>query len=343
MLALIALLALVPATGPATEAPTGVQPRELKVSVAVGHAFPLGKAAERWAERLTAAANGAFAAKLHPGATLADRDPAREFLALAEGRADLAIGSALQWSAQVPALAVFALPWLAPERRTLAALAEDASLRAALAKHMEAAGAVLVVLAPLGHRAIATTRRAVRGPADVAGLRVRIASQPLVQETLASLGAQAQAMPLPRAQAAFVAGTLDGQEGLPTALAAARSSVFGPRHLTDWGAFADAMVFAVRKPVWEGWTAAQREAAIASAAAAIGDADAPARETRAIGDLARSGVVVLRVTAAGHEAFRAAVRDVDARWREVVGRDVVEIAERAISAAAPGTASPRHP
>jgi hypothetical protein len=47
----------------------------------------------------------------------AERDPAREFLALAEGRADLAMGSALQWSARMPPLAVFALPWLAPDPR----------------------------------------------------------------------------------------------------------------------------------------------------------------------------------------------------------------------------------
>jgi len=324
-LAHAAAVAQVPATGGADKAP------ELKVSVAVGHALPLGKAAERWAERLSEAANGAFVARLHPGATLAERDPAREFLALAEGRADLAVGSALQWSAQVPPLAVFALPWLAPDPRDLAALVADPALRAALAQRLDAAGAVLVALAPLGHRAVATTGRAIRAPADVAGLRLRIAPLPLVQEVLAALGAAPQAMPFARAQAAFAAGTLDGQEGPVSAIAAGRATAFGPKHLCDWGAFADVMVFAVRKPVWDGWSPAQRKAAIAAAEAAIGDADALAREARAIEELAGKGVAVLRTTPAGHDAFRAAVRDVDARWRETVGIDVVVVAERAIA------------
>jgi TRAP-type C4-dicarboxylate transport system substrate-binding protein len=306
---------------------------EVKVSVAVGPAFPLGHAAERWVAGLNAAAGAATVAKLHPGATLAGRDPARELLALAEGRADLAVGAALQWSMQVPALAVFALPWIAPQDRDLVALAGDAALREVLARRLGAAGVVLVALAPLGYREIATTGRAIRAPEDLAGLRLRTAPVPLLQEVLAALGAAPQAMPFARAQAAFAAGTLDGQEGPPTALAAGRAAAFGPKHLTDWGAFADVMVFAVRKAVWDGWPEAQRDAVREAAEAAIRDTDALGREARAIEALARRGVAVLRVTPAGHDAFRAAVRDVDARWREVIGADVVGLAEAAVAGA----------
>src|SRR6187200_305028 len=87
-------------------------PAELKLSVAVAPAFPLGAAAKAWGEALAAAPDGAVASKLHPGASLAQRDPARELLALRDGAADLAVGSALAWSAQLPALAIYALPWL---------------------------------------------------------------------------------------------------------------------------------------------------------------------------------------------------------------------------------------
>src|SRR4051812_31132329 len=79
---------------------------ELKLSVAVGGTLPLGRAATRWAELLGA---NAIAVKTYPGAALAQRDASREFIALREGAADLAVGSALQWSAQVPALGVYAL------------------------------------------------------------------------------------------------------------------------------------------------------------------------------------------------------------------------------------------
>ena len=108
-------------------------------------------------------------------------------------------------------------------------------------------GVVLVALAPLGHREVATTTRAIRGPADVKGLRLRTSPSPMLPDVLLALGAFPQAMPFAEAQAAFAKGALDGQEGSPTALAAARAVASGQRHLTQWGAIGDAMVFAVRK------------------------------------------------------------------------------------------------
>ena len=98
------------------------KPAELKLTVAQSPAFPLGKAAERWGALLTEASSSRFQVKLHPGAVLAGRDPLREFGTLRDGGADLAVGSALMWSTELPAFAVYALPWLAPEPREQVAL-----------------------------------------------------------------------------------------------------------------------------------------------------------------------------------------------------------------------------
>src|SRR3954467_2673168 len=91
------------------------KPRELKLSTAVGPAYPLGRAGERWAQLLNEGAAGAFEARQYPGAVLALRDPLREFGALRAGDADVAVGSAIVWSAQLPAFAVYGLPWIAVE------------------------------------------------------------------------------------------------------------------------------------------------------------------------------------------------------------------------------------
>jgi len=317
--------------------PAGAQPPtqtgELKVSVAAGPAMPLGRAAQRWAEIVSEGPAPVGAAKLYPGATLADRDPRREFVALREGGSDLAVGSALQWSQQVPSLGVFTLPWIAPESAELLALTEDGALFDALEDKLEALGVVLVELAPLGHREIATVERPVRAPADLAGLRLRTLASPLVQELFVALGAKPQSLSFREAQAAFANGTLDGQEGLPTALAAARVAASGQRHLTDWGAIGDAMVFAVRKPVWDAWTQPQREAVRQAALRAIAEADAAGREDQALRELAAAGLAMVRITAAGHAAFRDAVREHHTRWRAAVGSDVVQLAENALQRA----------
>ena len=323
-------------------------PPEVKVSVAVGPAFPLGTAAQRWAELITERVDKAFVARLHPGATLAQRDPAREFAALPAGQADLAVGSALQWSLQLPALGVYGLPWLAPGAREIEALTADAALTAALAAKLDAAGVTLVAVAPLGWRALATTTRAIDGPDDVKGLRLRIAPLPLLRDVVLALGAAPQSMGFADAQAAFARGTLDGQEAMPTVLAATRIDAAGQKHVADWRAVADVMVFAVRNELWQRWPEATRATVRAAAGEAIRAAAALAREEAALKQLAQSGIAVVRTTAAGHAAFRAATRTADARWREAIGADIVALAEQALGAGgvapagavAPATAVP---
>ena len=305
--------------------------------------MPLGKAAERWAQLLTETGDARLASKLHPGAALAGRDAAREFAALKEGAADLAVGSALQWSLQVPALGVFALPFIAPDRRSLEALAASEALREALALRLASHGVVLVALAPLGHREIATTTRAIRSPGDLAGLRVRTSPSPMLPEFYAALGAIPQAMSFVQAQAAFASGALEGQGGSPTSLAAARAAASGLRHLTQWGAIGDALVFAVRKAKWDGFSDAQREAIRLAASRAIAETDALVREEAALRRLGQNGMTVVRITPAGHDAFRAAVAGVIARWRSAIGEEIVGIAQSALPPALPPPPVPAPP
>src|SRR5512139_2092808 len=135
--------------------------REWKLSVAVGPAFALGQAADAWAKRIAERSGGTIAVSLHPGASLARRDPEREFGAVRDGAAELAVGSTLAWSAEVEALAVVGLPWLAPEPRQLAQLAAG-EVKDRLFAAIERAGAVPLAAAPLPHRALATSAKAVR-------------------------------------------------------------------------------------------------------------------------------------------------------------------------------------
>jgi len=331
-----AVLAALAAAAGAWPAPASAQdkkadgPPEVPVSVAVGSAFPLGAAAERWATLITERVDKAFIARLHPGATLAQRDPALELAALQAGKAELAVASALQWSAQVSPLGVYGLPWLAPGPKEIETLAADAALTAALAAKLDGAGVTLVAVAPLGWRALATTTRAVNGPDDVKGLRLRIAPLPYLRDLMLALEALPQSMGYPEAQAAFANRTLDGQEAMPTVLAATRINASGQRHVADWRAVADVMLFAVRNETWRRWPEVTRATVRLAAAEAAREASALAREEAALKQLAQSGVAVVRTTAAGHAAFRSATQVVDARWREAIGADVAALAEQAL-------------
>jgi TRAP-type C4-dicarboxylate transport system substrate-binding protein len=334
--ALIALLLVSTLPGgamPGRAQDAAPKPREWKLSVAVGPAFALGKAAELWAKRAAERSGGTLAIATHPGASLALRDPEREFAALRDGAADLAVGSTLHWSAQVDALAVVGLPWLAPDARALATLTTGAA-RDAMSAAIERAGAVPLAFAPLGHRALATRTAPVRVPDDVRGLRVRIAPSPYLVDLYASLGALPQAMAFTDAAAAFRSGGLDAQEGPPAAFVAARLDTLGLRHVTLWGAVAEIAVFAANRAVWDGWTTEQR-AAVSDAAreAAAGLRDLASQEAlAALATLKSREVGLLQPTASGTAAFAAAARPVYGKWAAIAGAEVVRAAEAAVAA-----------
>jgi TRAP-type C4-dicarboxylate transport system substrate-binding protein len=333
--ALAVLVALAAASAPAQDAPPG-KPKELRVSTAVGPAFALGKAGERWAKLVAEKSAGRMAATLHPGATLAYRDPAREFLALRDGGADLAVGSSLYWAAQVKALGVVGLPWLAPEPKQLEALA-GGDVGAALTAALEGAGVVPLALAPLGYRELATWTRAVTAPADVAGLKVRVATAPPLAALFTGLGAQAAAVAFASAQPAFLSGALDAQEGPVAVFASTRIYALGAKHVTLWNAVGELAVFAVNRAVWDGATEADRAVLREAAQQAAKELPELARQetAAALAELRQRGLAVVQLTPAGHMAFAAASRGVYDEGAAAAGSEVARLAEAAVKAAGP--------
>jgi TRAP-type C4-dicarboxylate transport system substrate-binding protein len=323
---LVAILAT-PTTASAQTAGDGTE--GWKLSVAVGPAFALGKAADRWAKLIGERSGGKLPVRAFPGATLSQRDPAREFIALRDGAADLAVGSTLYWSTQVVELNLLALPWLAPEDHDINLIAAGVGER--LLAAVERAGVVPLALAGLGHHALATAA-VPQSPAELAGMRVRTRWTPLVIDLFVGLGAMPRALTATDAHAAFRAGTLNAQEGALAAIAAARLETFGVKHVMLWGATAECAVFAANRTTWNAWTEEQRAVARESAIEAARELPALVRAEHdaAQKELAQRGVTVTRLTAAGRAAFAAAARGTYDKWAATVGTELVRAAEAAV-------------
>jgi len=333
--AILPLCALLAVSTPA-QPQVAAKPTPWKLSVAVGPAFALGKAAEAWAKLVAEKSGGSLVIDVHPGATLALRDPDREFAALRDGVADLAVGSTLRWSTQVPELAVVGLPWLASEPNELAALATGA-VKDGLFAAIERAGAVPLALAPLGHRALAARSKAIRVPDDIRGLKVRITSGRFLVDFYTGLGALPFAMPFSEAANRFRSGGLDAQEGPVATFATTRLDSLGLRDVTLWDGVAEIAIFAVNRAVWEGWSANQRAQIGSAAQEAAKELTrfADAERDSALATLKGRDVSVLRLTASGRAAFAAAARPVYDKWAAIAGEDLVRDAESAVKAASP--------
>jgi TRAP-type C4-dicarboxylate transport system substrate-binding protein len=309
-------------------------PKSWRLSVAVGPAFALGKAAETWAKLVAERSGAAPPIKVHPGASLAQRDPDREFAALRDGAADLAVGSTLHWSAQVSELAVVGLPWLAPEPNALSSLATG-PMRERLFEAITRAGAVPLALAPLGHRAIATQGRPVRLPDDMRGLKIRITASRYLVDFYAGLGALPFAMPFVEASERFRSGGLDAQEGSVATFAASRVDALGVHDVTLLDGVAELAVFAVNRATWDGWTESLRKvvAAAAEEAALELAKGAAAERDAALSTLKSRSMNLLRLTVSGRAAFAAAARPTYEKWSAVAGEELVRAAEIAVKAA----------
>ena len=316
---------------------TMVSPKEWKLSTAVGSAFAVGKAGERWAKLIAEKSDGKFTVQMFPGATLARRDPAREFLALRDGAADLAVGSTLFWSIQVSELALIGLPWLAPDDKDLGALLMNEVIASQLFAAVERAGAVPLALAALGHREIATTGRVLRSPADLNAMKVRATSLSLVRDMFVALGAEPWAMAFADAQVALRAGILDAQEGQPATFAAARLDALGFKQVLLWGAVAEVAIFAANQTVWKSWSDEERAIVKSAAQQAARELPALARAENdaALAELRQRGITVTRLTATGRAAFAAAARGVYDKWASVAGPELVRVAEAAIKGTTP--------
>jgi len=325
------LVALIAVSSPAAAQSASDAAEGWKLSVAVGPSFALGKAADRWAKLIIERSGGKLPVRLFPGATLSQRDPAREFIALRDGAAELAVGSTLFWAPQVVELNLIGLPWLAPEDNDVEAIASGAVGERLLAA-VERAGAVPLALAVLGHRALATSVAPPRSPADMAGMKVRAVSTPLLTDLYVRLGAMPRTMSAVDAQAAFRAGTLDAQEGTPGTIAAARLEAFGVRQMLLWGAVAECAVFAANKAAWNSWTPAQQIFARDAAMQAARELPAlvQAENEAALRELGQHGMTVTRLTATGRAAFAASARGVYDKWAAAVGADLVRAAEAAV-------------
>jgi TRAP-type C4-dicarboxylate transport system substrate-binding protein len=306
---------------------------EWKLSTALGPTYPEGKAGAIWATLIGERSAGRLNVKLFPGATLAQRDPAREFLALRDGAVELAVGSAAAWALQVKELNLIALPWLVPDADALDALLQsDVTQR--LGERVQAAGVVPLAWASDGFSELATSR-AIHVPSDLKALTLRVAASPLFLQTLIALGAQPVSMSTEDARAAQRNGALEGEVTSVAAYRISRTYALGLPHLLVWGAHADALLFAVNRRLWDSLSDADRELVRQAARDAALQASALSRSQAgagALAELAGQGATVTRLTPAGKEPFRAAAHAVYERWAALVGQDLVHTAEAVVAA-----------
>ncbi|MET1117190.1 MAG: DctP family TRAP transporter solute-binding subunit [Comamonas sp.] len=310
---------------------------EYRMSLVLGMPTPWGQAGDIWAKLVKERTQGRINIKLYPGVSLIQGDQTREFSALRQGVIDMAVGSTINWSPQVKSLNLFSLPFLMPDYAAVDALTQG-EVGQDIFKNLEKAGVVPLAWGENGYREISNSKRAIRKPEDLKGLKIRVVGSPIFSDMFSALGANPTQMSWADAQPALASGAVDGQENPLFMFTVLKLQTIGQKYVTTWGYMADPLVFVVNKDIWASWTPADqaivRQAAldagkqeIAIARKGLAEADKPVLK-----DLSALGVTVTQLTSAEREAFVKATRPVYEKWKGQIGNDLVNKAEKAIAA-----------
>lgn len=310
---------------------------EYRLSTVLGTAFPWGNGGQRWADLVKEKTQGRINIKMYPGTSLVAGDQTREFTAIRQGVIDLAVGSSINWSPQVKELNLFSLPFLMPDYRAIDALTQGEVGRD-LFKVIEKNGVIPLAWGENGFREISNSKREIRTPADMKGLKFRVVGSPLFNDTFTALGANPTQMSWADAQPALASGAVDGQENPISVFTGAKIHAVGQKYLTVWGYVADPLIFVVNRKVWKSWSKADQEAVRAAAIEAGKDEIALARKgltsanSGIYKDVAALGVKVTHLTPTEVDAFRKLTKPTYDKWSKTVGTDLVKKAEAAIAA-----------
>jgi len=309
---------------------------EFKSSLVVGPAGPWGEAAIKFADLLKERTQGRINVKNYFAGQLFAGKQTNEFTLLAQGVADFALGSTINWSPQVKELNLFAMPFMYPSYKALDAV-ENGEPGRKLFKLIEEKGVVPLAWGENGFRQVTNSKRPIKGPGDLDGLKIRVVGSPIFIDTFRALGANPINMNWGDAQTAFQQGTVDGQENPVVSVITPFKLWTTQKHITLWYYAIDPVILAVSKITWDSLTPADREIVRKTAEEVMAWQKKGARaglegSNEAIDNLKKNGMEVVTLSAKDLEAFRAKTRPVYDKWVAEVGPDLVKAAEKIIAA-----------
>ena len=187
---LIGLAAVAAALGTFTTAATAqaAYKAEYRMSLVLGPPTPWGQAGKVWSDLVKERTQGRINMKLYPGVSLIQGDQTREFSALRQGVIDMAVGSTINWSPQVKELNLFSLPFLMPDYAAIDALTQGEVGKKIFAT-LDKGGVVPLAWGENGYRELTNSKRPIKSPDDLKGMKIRVVGSPIFSDMFTALGA----------------------------------------------------------------------------------------------------------------------------------------------------------
>ena len=304
---------------------------EFKMSVVPNEDTAWGRAANRFADTVRFRTRGRINIKNYFEGRLYAGEQTTEFKLMQQGVADFAIGSTANWSPQVNELNLFFLPFLFSNYAALDAV-EMGEPGKRLFKLLEQKGVVPIAWGENGFRELTNSKRPIRRPDDLQGLRIRVPPVPIVVDIFDALGAKPVTMNWDQAQAAFQQHMVDGQEN-PVALIIPYKLWAVHSYVTLWHYAIDPLILAVSAKTWATLSPEDQNILQKAGEEIMALQKKEAREGVTDATLVDSlekiyQMEVTRLSPADIEAFRGKTKIVYDKWARDIGVEIVRSAEK---------------
>jgi len=229
---------------------------DLKVGMTLTMDSHYGKGLEEFARLLNLHSNGTITLEIFPNSTLGNERDLLEGVAL--GTVPMALISTGPIPNFFPEFAVLDLPYLFPTAQ-IAYQALDGEVGTALLGQLPSRGIVGLGFWENGFRHVTNSRREIRSPADLRGLRIRTMENDIHMNAYRQYGASPTPMAFGELFIALQQGTVDGQEN-PAILIETSRFFEVQRYMSLTGNFYSPSVLMINKGIYDRMTADQRTA-----------------------------------------------------------------------------------
>lgn len=324
--------------------------KEYKMQVTVGPKLYWGMGATKFAELVKEKTNGQINVKPYFGSALLKGAQLKSSQMVAKGVIDCAIDSTINISPVIPEANIFHLPFFLNDFETLDKVkfgqAGEAVFAAMRAKRIEPLG-----WAENGFRQLTNSKVAVKTPADMKGLRIRVVGNPLFIDTFRALGADPVNMNWGDAVAGFQQGVVDGQEN-PVGVLIPIQIYQYHKYATMWNYVVDPLIIYWNQREWNAFPKDIQNAILEAAKEAGRFETALSRAgldgetsinilkdefnyTMEVPDpiafMESKGMEIHMLTDEEREAFAQATRSVYDKWIQEIGPEVYEKAKADIA------------
>lgn len=306
--------------------------KEYKLSCVVGPKMPWGEGATYFADLVRERTEGRVNIKVYTAASLMAGKQTNEFLLLKRGVADFAFASPINWSSTLKPLNLFNLPFFFDNYEALDKVTSGSAGKS-IEDLIHSKGVTVLGWGENGYREITNSKRAIRTPEDLKGLKVRVVGTPIFIDTMKAMGANPVNMNWGEAKIAFQQGVVDGQENPVVGIEIPLKIWQFHKHVSMWGYVIDPLMFTVNNKVWKKFSKEDQAIILQAAKDAGAHQKGVVRKGLVAPDLsahetmAANGMEVTVLSADEKAAFKALTGPVYSKWVPRIGDSLVKKAK----------------